>query len=111
MIEFAMSMATICCIDNRRRKLYPITDKHGLTMLVDMGGIVPLGNGPIYLLSSHDESCFAAGDFQSKVLCALLCSHASNIVSVSGLGEEGDTTETMQVEEYGSQVSCVVLLV
>ena len=58
-----------------RETFYDITDARGLKMRVDMGGIVPQRDEPIYLLASHDESCFAAGDFESKVPCCL-CLHA-----------------------------------
>ena len=68
----------VCDVDDRlcdeegndlisaRRTLYKITDADGNKMMIDMGGIVPL-EGIVYLFASHDESCFAAGDFESKV--------------------------------------------
>ena len=55
-----------------RVSLYPITDASGRVMMVDMGGIIPQREGLICLLASHDESCFAAGDFESKVTSSLV---------------------------------------
>ena len=50
-----------------RVTLYDIVDKGGTRMSIDMGGIIPDGEEPVHVLTSHDESCFVAGDFESKV--------------------------------------------
>ena len=55
-----------------RVTLYDIVDKGGTRMSIDMGGIIPDGEEPVHVLTSHDKSCFAVGDFESKVTsCAL----------------------------------------
>ena len=55
---------------------HKVTNADGLTIEIDLGGIVPLGNGPVYFHTSHDESCFAAGDFETSVTLFLFaCTH------------------------------------
>ena len=44
-----------------------IEDSEGNVFDIDIGGIVPEGDGEIPLLISHDEACFGAGEFESKV--------------------------------------------
>lgn len=50
-----------------RVTVYTIIDAHGRTMLIDLGGLIPDGEGAVFFIVSHDESCFAAGDFENKV--------------------------------------------
>ena len=47
---------------------YDIVDKGGTRMSIGMGGIIPGGEEPVHVLTSHEESCFAAGDIESKVV-------------------------------------------
>lgn len=49
-----------------RVAMHKVTDADGLTMDIDIGGILPT-EGPVHFFASHDESCFAAGDFESSV--------------------------------------------
>ena len=54
-----------------RVTLYDIVDKGGTRMSIDVdtGGIIPDGEEPVHVLTSHDESCFAAGDFTTSHFC------------------------------------------
>ena len=42
-----------------------ITGLDGKVRNVDLGGLLPV-DGTVYLLASHDESCFKAGEFENK---------------------------------------------
>lgn len=71
-----------------RVTMHPVTNADGLTISIDMGGIVPGGSGLIYLHTSHDESCFAAGDFETSVrgcLDTLLAVNVTVLCSVCRL--------------------------
>ena len=38
----------------------------GVERTFDLGGKEPHGDGPIYMLPSHDESCCKAGEYQEQ---------------------------------------------
>ena len=39
-----------------------VTGDDGVTREVDIGGILPSGDGLVHLIASHDESCFKSGE-------------------------------------------------
>ena len=44
-----------------------VEDLAGDVFDIDIGGIVPEGDADVPILISHDEACFGAGEFESKV--------------------------------------------
>ena len=55
-----------------RTTLVTIEDSEGNIFDIDMGGIIPEGDGRVPLLISHDESCFGAGEYENKVTILLV---------------------------------------
>ena len=43
-----------------------ITGSDGVPRTFDVGGKLPDGDGPIYMLASHDESCAKAGEYSDR---------------------------------------------
>ena len=49
-----------------RITLTKVTGDDGMERMVDLGGVLPPGNEPVYLLVSHDESCFKSGEHETR---------------------------------------------
>ena len=43
-----------------------IIGSNGVSRTFDVGGKLPAGTGPIYMLASHDESCAKAGEYSDR---------------------------------------------
>jgi len=50
-----------------RTTMITVEDLAGNVFDIDIGGIVPEGDADVPILISHDEACFGAGEFESKV--------------------------------------------
>ena len=85
-----------------RRTMVTIEDLDGNVFDIDMGGNIPEGDGPVPLLISHDEACFGAGEFESKVnlLLVLISSFP-----LAGLARESERQEDMQRQDNGTEVA------
>ena len=67
-------------LTEQRATLVEVEDLDGNTFTIDMGGIIPEGDDKVPLLVSHDEACFGAGEFESRVRS----SFSSHLTSLSG---------------------------
>ena len=49
-----------------REHFYDIKGGDGKTRRVDLGGLLPEGDGRVHIVATHDESCFKSGEFETK---------------------------------------------
>ena len=62
-IECDMRINNNTELDNAHTKC--MAEINGRTF--DLGGKIPTGDGPVYIIASHDESCAKAGEFETRL--------------------------------------------
>ena len=89
-----------------RTTLVTIEDSEGNIFDIDMGGIIPEGDGRVPLLISHDESCFGAGEYENKVTILLI---PISLFPLAGVARKWQGQKNMQGQDHGTQVASLGL--